>query len=60
MMAYAYLHGLPELLPHIVNEKGTPHVADWLRRIIERPAVVDALALRSSSIAPTMYAAPGT
>jgi glutathione S-transferase len=60
MLAYGYLHGLPELLPAIVNETETPGVIRWLGEIAGREAVRDAHAMRRSTIAETMYAAPGS
>lgn len=60
MLAYGYLHNLPELLPSIVNEKDTPGVIRWLGDIAGREAVTQAHAMRRSTIAETMYAAPGT
>jgi glutathione S-transferase/GST-like protein len=60
MLAYGYLHSLPDLLPAVVNLKETPEVMRWLGKIAERAAVRDAHAMRRSEIAETMYAAPGS
>ncbi len=59
MIAYAHIHSLPDLLPDVVNEKDTPSVIEWLGRIAARPAVIDAQSMGRSTIAPTLYAAPG-
>ena len=59
MLAYAHIHSLPELTPGIANQKSTPNLIDWLARIAGRPAVNDAFALRRSTLAPTLYSAPG-
>jgi glutathione S-transferase len=42
--AFALLAPLPDLAPDTVNERATPRVADFLRRMRERPAVQRALA----------------
>lgn len=60
MTAYAHIHSLPKLLPGIVNKKNTPQISNWLLKLGERPAVADAMALRRSTIAPVVYAAPGS
>jgi glutathione S-transferase/GST-like protein len=56
MMAYAQMHGLPDMLPEIVT---TPNVIDWLEKISSRPAVTDAISVRRSTIVPVLYFAPG-
>lgn len=43
--AFALTHTLPRLLPEVVNETRTPQLMAWLKRIGERPAVRDALAM---------------
>jgi GST-like protein len=60
MYAFALVHSLPDLTPGIVNQKRTPKFIEWLAWIADRPAVAEALSLRRSSIAPTMYSAPGS
>jgi glutathione S-transferase/GST-like protein len=59
MMAYAQMHGLPDMLPEIVSEKTTPNVIDWLEKISSRAAVTDAISVRRSTIVPVLYFAPG-
>jgi len=60
MAAFAHLHDLPELLPGIVNDSETPRITNWLAELGKRSAVTDALAMRKSTIAPVVYAAPGS
>jgi len=43
--AYGMLSPLPDLAPEQVSEKATPHITQFLRRMRERPAVQQALAL---------------
>ena len=43
--AFAMLSPLPELAPQQVSEKATPRIMQFLRRMRERPAVQQALAL---------------
>jgi glutathione S-transferase len=43
--AFAMLATLPDLAPDIVNEKVTPRLVDYLRRVRERAAVKQALAM---------------
>jgi glutathione S-transferase/GST-like protein len=57
---YAHMHSLPELLPAIVNDRQSPKVVEWLARITKRPAVLDALKMNKSTIAPVVYSAPGS
>ena len=58
--AFAHLHSVPALAPGIVNDSETPRIISWLERLHERPAVADALAMHKSTIAPVVYAAPGS
>jgi glutathione S-transferase/GST-like protein len=60
MYAFALIHSLPNLLPGIVNQDSTPNVIDWIARVAVRPAVIDAQSMRRSTLAPTLYAAPGS
>ena len=43
--AFAMLNVLPDLAPDVVSDKATPRVLDFLKRMRERRAVKDALAL---------------
>jgi glutathione S-transferase/GST-like protein len=43
--AFSILATLPDLAPDLVNAKQTPRLLDFLRRVRERPAVREALAL---------------
>ena len=36
---YSMVPGLPRMTPEICNPETTPHVAAWLARMAERPAV---------------------
>jgi len=58
--AFAHLHSVPALVPGIINHSETPRIASWLERSHKRPAVADALAMHKSTIAPVVYAAPGS
>lgn len=60
IQAFSYCHVLPELLPDMVNEAKTPKTMKWLGVVANRPAVKAALAMRNSSVAKDVYAAPGT
>lgn len=42
--AFAMLNTLPDLAPELVGEKATPRLVQFLRRVLERPAVKAALA----------------
>lgn len=53
--AFAWTHTLPRLMPADVNETGTPMTIAWLRKINERPAVRDALAMRRGSLVQDYY-----
>jgi glutathione S-transferase len=44
--AFAWVHPLPALMPADINESKTPGIMKWLRKIAERPAVLQALATR--------------
>jgi glutathione S-transferase len=57
--AYALVAPLRTLAPAVVNAVTTPHLAGWLARIDERPAVRAALAL-SRSGQPEAAWVPGT
>ncbi len=57
--AYALVAPLRTLAPAVVNAAATPHLAGWLARIDERPAVRAALAL-SRSGQPEAAWVPGT
>jgi glutathione S-transferase len=56
--AFALASTLPRLTPEIVNQKATPHTMKWLDRIAARPAVKQALAMRSMTEPQDIYA-PG-
>ncbi|HZF25759.1 MAG TPA: glutathione S-transferase family protein [Steroidobacteraceae bacterium] len=43
--AFSLLNSLPDLVPELVSEKGTPRISDFLNRMRERRAVREALAL---------------
>ena len=60
MLAYAHIHSLSDLLPDIVSHQSTPNIIGWLERISERAAVTEAQSMRRSTIAPVLYAAPGS
>ena len=57
--AYALVAPLRMLAPTVVNTLATPHLAGWLERIDERPAVRTALALTRSG-QPEAAWVPGT
>jgi GST-like protein len=53
--AFALTHTLPRLAPDLVNADGTPRMLAWLKRVGERAAVRDALAMartRTDAYAP--------
>lgn len=56
--AFAMLRVIPDLAPEVLNETATPGTCDYLRRIAQRPAVKDALAL-SRSGKPEQHFVPG-
>jgi len=60
MTAFAHLHSVPALAPGIMNHSETPRITSWLARMHKRPAVAGALAMHNSTIAPVVYAAPGS
>ena len=43
--AFALTHTLPRLAPELVNQTRTPKLMAWLKRVGDRPAVKDALAM---------------
>jgi|WetSurMetagenome_2_1015567.scaffolds.fasta_scaffold160503_2 GSH-dependent disulfide-bond oxidoreductase len=47
--AFALTHTLPRLTPELVNAQKTPKLMAWLRRVGDRAAVKDALAMRTRS-----------
>lgn len=47
--AFAMLSPLPDLAPQVVSEKATPRIMQFLRRMRERPAVQQALALAKTA-----------
>jgi glutathione S-transferase len=47
--AFAMLSPLPDLAPKLVSEKATPRILEFLRRMRERPAVQQALALAKTA-----------
>jgi GSH-dependent disulfide-bond oxidoreductase len=47
--AFALAHTLPRLTPELVNAQKTPELLAWLKRVGERAAVKDALAMRTRS-----------
>jgi glutathione S-transferase len=53
---FAYAHYLPKLLPDVIGQ--SPRTDAWLRRVADRPAVKEALAMTRSG-APFATAAPG-
>jgi glutathione S-transferase len=46
--AYSLISPLPDLAPEVVNERDTPRIADFLRRVRDRKAVKEALAFSRS------------
>ena len=59
MLAFAQVHGLPDMLPGIVNEEATPNIIEWLHNISSRSAVTGAFSMRRSTVTPVLYIAPG-
>ena len=47
--AFAWANTLPSLMPGDVNEARTPNTIAWLRKIMERPAVKEAMSMRRAS-----------
>ena len=47
--AFALVHTLPRLMPEAVNAARTPKLMAWLKRVGDRPAVRDALAMAKLS-----------
>jgi glutathione S-transferase len=56
--AFALSSSLPRLVPELVNAGTTPRVMKWLERIAARPAVGEALAMRTMTEPQDVYA-PG-
>jgi glutathione S-transferase len=54
--AFALTHTLPRLTHDLVNAQKTPKMMAWLKRVGDRQAVKDALAIRQSSLGQDVYA----
>lgn len=55
--AFALTHTLPRLTPELVNDEKTPKMMAWLKRIGDRPAVKEALAMgKHTALGPDVYA----
>ncbi len=54
--AFALTHTLPRLTPELVNAQKTPKLMGWLKRVGERQAVKDALAMKTSALGQDVYA----
>ncbi len=54
--AFALTHTLPRLTPELVNEQRTPNMMAWLKRVGDRAAVKEALAMGRSKLGADMYA----
>ena len=54
--AFALTHTLPRLTPELVNESKTPKMMAWLKRVGDRAAVKEALAMGKSELGEDVYA----
>lgn len=60
ILAYAYTHTLPRLLPDQVNRDTTPHIIQWQEKIAMRPALQQVMQMKRTALAGDVYTAPGT